>query len=51
MLAHVEAECKAIIPGQGHWTDEYFLYLRYLEIKLKIKHGKINTRKIHRSNQ
>ena len=36
MLAHVEAECKDIIPGQGHWTDDYFLYLRYLEIKLKL---------------
>jgi hypothetical protein len=44
MLAHVEAECKTIIPGQVHWTDEYFLYLKYLEIKLKSYATNIQSR-------
>jgi hypothetical protein len=33
-IAHIEYTCKTTLPGQGHWTIEYYSYLDFLERKI-----------------
>jgi hypothetical protein len=35
LIVHVEHKVKTTLPGQWHWTDGYYEYIKFLKEKIK----------------